>query len=196
MEQIRSFIAVELPEAIMDELERFQEYLKSIDPACAKWVDPKGVHLTLKFLGNVGADKIESVSQSIQAAVRGISPFVLKLNGLGAFPNLKRVQVVWVGLEGELNQLRELQTKVESNLVPLGFPPEGRSFNPHLTLARLRETVTPAVRQALGEKIADAKIESNLVIKVTSVSLMRSQLTRAGAIYTCLHPIELSPYCQ
>jgi len=195
MEQIRSFIAIELPEEVKDELVHLQEQLKTVDPLCAKWVNPAGIHLTLKFLGNVGMHRIDSICQAIGDASRGISPFHLSLDKMGAFPNLRRIQVVWVGLAGNLDQLKELQRKIEANLVPLGFPPEGRLFTPHLTLARLRETATPPVYQALGQIITNTGTESNVSFKVSCVSLMRSQLSRTGAIYTMLNSIELKPSC-
>jgi len=124
------------------------------------------------------------------------SRFQLQLKGVGAFPSLRRAQVIWVGLEGELEKLQNLQNQLESSLVPLGFPRESRGFTPHLTLARLRETATPQQRQFMGEMIAKTEIESKLVIKVDSLSLMRSQLMRTGAIYSCLHSVDLKEACQ
>ncbi len=195
MEQIRSFIAIELPGEVKDELVSLQERLKTVDPLCARWVNPAGIHLTLKFLGNIGMHRVDSICQAIGDASRGISPFHLSLGKMGAFPNLRRIQVVWVGLAGNLDQLKELQRKIEANLVPLGFPPEGRLFTPHLTLARLREAVNPSFYQALGHIITNTGIESNPSFKVNSVSLMRSQLSRTGAVYTELKSIELKTSC-
>jgi 2'-5' RNA ligase len=195
-EQIRSFIAIELPDEIKNELKRLMDCLKAVDPGGAKWVDPSGIHLTLKFLGNIPASKVNSIVAAIQASVENFSPFILRIKDLGAFPNLKRAQVIWVGLDGDLDTLRDLQKKVDFNLSPLGFPPEKRSFTPHLTLARLRETSTPTQRQALGEILSRTRIDSNFIIKVNSLSLMRSQLTRSGAIYTRLSSIRISSSCQ
>jgi 2'-5' RNA ligase len=190
-EQIRSFIAIELPEEVKDCLKRLQDRLKSVDPSCAKWVGPEGIHLTLKFLGNVNTYNLDAIIKAMQESVKGISPFQLQLKGVGAFPNLRRVQIVWVGLAGDLEQLKTLQSALESSLVSLGFPKENRGFTPHLTLARLRDTATLQQRQTIGDIIAKAEIESNLLIKVESLSLMRSQLTRSGAIYSCLSSVHL-----
>jgi RNA 2',3'-cyclic 3'-phosphodiesterase len=196
MEAIRSFIAVELPEEVKSGLLQLQNTLKFADPACARWVDPSGIHLTLKFLGNVSSDRIDSVVQAMRRAAIGVTPFSLELKGLGAFPNLRRVQIVWAGITGDLNNLNLLQSNLETALAPLGFQPENRPFSPHLTLARIREYATPLQRQALGEVIGRAKFESHLIINVGCISLMKSQLTRAGAIYSRMNSIELNPSCQ
>ena len=196
MEEIRSFIAIELPEEVKSGLLMVQNTLKSADPACAKWVNPSGIHLTLKFLGNVSPDKIDSVIQAMQQAAKSVSPFHLELNGLGAFPNLKRVQIVWAGIIGDLDILNALQSNLETALIPSGFKPEKRPFTPHLTLARMRDDATPLQRQALGEAISKARFESQMIVHVGCLSLMKSQLTRAGAVYSCLSSVELSPSCQ
>jgi RNA 2',3'-cyclic 3'-phosphodiesterase len=180
-----------LPESVKAGLKQVEESLKSVDPSCAKWIDPDSIHLTLVFLGNVDINKIESITQSMKKAAQTTPPFNLALDELGAFPDLRRAQVVWVGLQGDLEVLQTLQKRIETNLVPLGFPPENRAFKPHLTLARVREITGPQIRQSLGEKISLNKIESKSIIRVDSISLMRSELTRSGAIYTRLCSVEL-----
>jgi RNA 2',3'-cyclic 3'-phosphodiesterase len=195
VEQIRSFIAIELPDEVKLGLKNVQEILMSVDPACAKWVDPAGMHLTLKFLGNVNADIINSIVNAMKEATRGIPPFCFELKNLGAFPNLRRVQIVWIGVVGDLDILSTLQKNLDTALSPLGFTPENRSFTPHLTLARLRENVLPLKRLSLGELIAKTKFDSNIVITANSISLMKSQLTRSGAIYTRLDSVKLSHPC-
>jgi RNA 2',3'-cyclic 3'-phosphodiesterase len=196
MEEIRSFIAIELPEQVKSELQHIEDRLRSAEPTSAKWVDPKSIHLTLKFLGNVSADKIEAIVRAMNQAAGNISPFRLEMQGLGAFPNLRRVQIAWAGIIGDIDKLNLLQSNLEKALSPLGFPPENRPFTPHLTLARVRDYATPDQRQTLGEALARAKFASSMIIQVHSINLMKSQLTRAGAIYSCLSSVELSPSCQ
>jgi len=191
MEQVRSFIAIELPDELKSGLFQLQAQLKIGKQPPVKWVDPYSIHLTLKFLGNVAVDKISGITGAIEAAAQEISPLHLEVSGLGAFPNLRRVQVVWVGLSGELARLGELQQRIESNLAPLGFAPESRPFKPHLTLARLREQASLDERQSFGELIAGIRFEAVYGFKVDSISLMRSQLTREGAIYSRLSLVGL-----
>jgi len=191
MEQVRSFIAIELPDELKEGLAQLQAQLKLGKPSSVKWVDPFSIHLTLKFLGNIAVDRISAITQAMEEATQGISPFHLEVTGLGVFPNLKRVQVAWVGIGGEVDKLGQIQQRIESSLVPLGFTAESRPFTPHLTLARLRDRASADERQRFGQLIAGTRFEAVYTIKVASINLMRSQLTREGAIYSRLSSVGL-----
>jgi len=191
MEQVRSFIAIELPDEIKLGLIRLQAQLKLGRQPSVKWVDPHSIHLTLKFLGNVPADRIDSITAAMGKAVQGISPFHLEVKDLGVFPNLRRVQVVWVGIGGQVDRVCQLQQQIESGLVPLGFAPESRPFTPHLTLARVRDRASPDERQRFGQLIASTRFDAGYAFEVKAISLMRSQLTREGAIYSRISSIGL-----
>jgi 2'-5' RNA ligase len=191
MEQIRSFIAIELPDELKRALIRLQEQLQSGKQTPVKWVDPYSIHLTLKFLGNISGDMVGKITGALEEAVRGIPSFHLETKDLGAFPSLRRVQVVWVGLTGELERLSQLQQRIESSLSTLGFVPESRPFTPHLTLARVRDRATPDERQSLGQLIASTSFETAYSLDIDSVHLMRSQLTREGAIYSRISSVKL-----
>jgi 2'-5' RNA ligase len=191
MEQVRCFIAVELPDEVKTGLDQLQAQIKSGRQTSVKWVDPYGVHLTLKFLGNVASDRIDPITAAMEEASQGVSPFQLEVKDLGVFPNLRRVQVVWVGVGGEVDKLAKLQQRLESNLAGLGFAPERRRFTPHLTLARLRDRASLEEREGLGKLIASTKFEAAYTFPVDAVSLMRSQLTREGAIYSRIGSVEL-----
>jgi len=192
MEQVRSFIAIELPNELKLGLSQLEAQLKSGKQPGVKWVNPYSIHLTLKFLGSIAVDKISQITKSMSEAVQGISPFHLEVKELGAFPNLRRVQVVWVGISGEVDRLGQLQQRIESNLACLGFAPESRPFTPHLTLARLRNQASLDERQRLGELIAGTRFEVAYTIKVDTISLIRSQLTREGAIYSRISAVGLN----
>ena len=191
MEQIRSFIAIELPREVKQALVSLQEKLKAAGGAPVKWVDPGSIHLTLKFLGDIDSGITGGITAALEEAARGTHPFSVEVSGLGVFPNPRRVQVVWVGLTGELDKLNQLQKRIEAALVPLDFKVEGRAFTPHLTLARVRDYAGPDARQKLGQLIEKAGFDAKTVIKVNAVQLMRSQLTREGPIYTKISTIEL-----
>ncbi len=190
MEQIRSFIAIELPNELKLKLAQLEAQLKADQQPWVKWVRPESIHLTLKFLGNIAIDTTAAITRAIEESVRGLAPFRLKVKELGVFPNLKRVQVAWVGISGELDKLSRLQKQLESNLSPLGFAPESRSFTPHLTLARLSNRASLSDRQSFGNLIASTKFEDG-DIKVDAINLMKSQLTKAGAIYTQISSVRL-----
>jgi 2'-5' RNA ligase len=191
MEQIRSFIAIELPDEVKAALTQLQGQLKTGKQLPVKWVNPYGIHLTLKFLGNIAGNKIDEITGAIEKATEGILPFRLEVKDLGVFPNFKRVRVVWVGVSGEVARLSQLQQRIESNLAPLGFTPESRPFTPHLTLARVREQASPDEQQNFGQLIASARFEMIYSFDVDSINLMRSQLTREGAIYSRISSIKL-----
>ena len=156
-----------------------------------KWVDPYNIHLTLKFLGNIGLDRIDDITKTMETSALGVAPFQLEVKGLGVFPNLKRAQIAWVGVDGEVDRLKQLQQRIESNLATLGFAPESREFTPHLTLARLRDRVSPDERQGFGQLIARTRFETAYGFNVDSINLMQSQLTREGAIYSRIRAVKL-----
>jgi 2'-5' RNA ligase len=190
-ELIRSFIAIELPEEARKGLARLRRELERDEHRFVKWVDPQGIHLTLKFLGNIPAKRVTEITEAIKKASQEISPFHLEISGLGTFPSLKQARVFWVGIGGELDKLSRLQQNIDSALAALGFAREERPFVPHLTLARIREGASPAERRDFGELVGSTSFEDKYPVEVEVVRLMRSQLTPAGAIYTCLSEVEL-----
>ena len=181
-EDIRAFIAIELPEEIKAKLSEIQEQLKK-GRARARWVAPGSIHLTLKFLGGISQDTVSGVTQAMEEAALGTAPFRLGVSGLGVFPNEKRVQVVWAGVSGDIEGLTQLQKELDSLLAKLGFAPESRPFTAHLTLARMRDEASPSEREALGKLVYSTAFEGG-DFQVASMSLMRSQLRREGPIYT------------
>jgi 2'-5' RNA ligase len=191
MEQIRSFIAVELPGELKLALARLQDKLKSGSRAPVKWVDPDSVHLTLKFLGNIDSGIVSKITSILEEAVRGTHPFSVEVSGLGVFPNIRRVQVVWVGLTGEVEKFGQLQQRIETGLIPLGFAAESRSFTPHLTVGRVRDYVTPDERQNLGQLVTSTVFEAKYKVNVDAVHLIKSQLTREGPIYSKISTVAL-----
>ena len=191
MEQVRSFIAIELPDELKLGLTQLEAQLKMSKQPWVKWVDPYSIHLTLKFLGSIAVDRISEITGVMEEAIQGILPFHLEVKDLGVFPNVRRVQVVWVGIRGEVDKLSQLQQHLESNLARLGFAPESRPFTPHLTLARLRNRASLDERQSFGQLIATTRFEAAYTIMVDAISLMRSQLTREGAIYSRISSVRL-----
>jgi 2'-5' RNA ligase len=183
MESIRAFIAIELPAEVKASLARVQDELRRREPAAIKWVAPDSVHLTLKFLGNVDAAKIEPIAAAMSRAVEGIGAFEVSLGTPGAFPNLRAPRVICIRLGGDTDSLSALQRGIERSVAPLGFPPEKRPFSPHLTLGRVRDTASANDRRFLGETVSSLDVETSLSFNVETVSLMRSTLTPARAIY-------------
>ncbi len=185
MTEIRAFIAIELPEALRLKLARLTAELRQAGPPEVKWVNPDGIHLTLKFLGCIPADTVPRITQAINESVRDIAPIPLKAEGLGVFPHPRRPQVVSVGVSGDVERLAGLEKRIETRLTPLGFAPESRPFTAHLTLARAKDQMTPEERERLGQLVMTARFAAT-PFTADGVSLMRSELRRDGAIYTRL----------
>lgn len=192
MDQVRSFVAIELPEGLKAELSGLREHLSSDKYTGVRWVDPQSIHLTLKFLGDVAVGRIDDITAALTEAAREIAPFRLAISKPGVFPNPNRPRVAWVGLSGDTGMLKQLQQRVESCLEGIGFARESRSFSPHLTIARVRDQTPPEERQRFGKVITGTEFKSQYYIDVESIYLMRSQLTRQGAIYSRLSEIPLN----
>ena len=191
MEQIRAFIAVELPPNAREVLRGIIEDLQVIAPEGVRWVKPEGVHLSLKFLGNIEVECICAIAQVISRCATWVAPFELSLGELGAFPDLKAPRAVWLGLAGALDGLLDLQRGLEDEIENLGYTRQLRSFNPHLTLGRVRETMPSTQRRGIGENLAEVLINMELELPIKEISLFQSDLKPSGAMYTRLFSASL-----
>lgn len=187
----RSFFAVELSAEIAAGVRRMQGALQERATG-VRWVRPGGIHLTLKFLGEVETDRIEAIVHKAAAAIQGVGPFTVGIKGGGGFPTPKNPRVIWIGVEDQSGMLKELQTRVEAGMAELGFTREKRGYTPHLTVGRVRSGKgSKSVAQAL-----DALRENDLgSMEVREVILFRSHLKPTGAEYTKLgsFPLEAAP---
>ncbi len=193
VDQIRTFIAVELDAAERRAFGDLQAELKK-QPAgrYVRWVAPESIHLTLKFLGGVDPGMVAALERALVEASQGVTAFTLSLGGLGAFPNTRRPNVVWVGLGGDVKAAETLTENIERACEALGFARESRPFAAHLTLGRVKRDARPADRQFVGEMVAQAHVGDLGTIQANSVSLMKSDLTPSGSIYTRLGTVELA----
>jgi 2'-5' RNA ligase len=191
MEQIRAFIAIELPEALKAEIARLQEQLKVKGRVPARWVNPGNIHLTLKFLGDIDGDAVDDILHAMDGAASNAQSFRLSVKGLGVFPNPQRPRIIWVGLAGSVEKLKNLQRGIDIALDRLGFPGEKRSFSPHLTIARIQDRATPAERQAIGQLVESSVFTTRADFNADTVYLIKSQLTREGPIYSRLGSVSL-----
>jgi len=184
---LRSFLAIELPKSIQKKIEEVQRDLK-ISRADVKWVRPENIHLTLKFLGNVEESRFEPILQSIGSLIQRTSPFPVKVQGMGAFPHSKNPRVIWMGLIDETKGLTTLQKSLEGALEKIGFEPEGRPFQPHLTLGRVR---TSRGKDDLIGKMEKHREEEFGDVEAGEIVLFKSELKPTGPIYTPLKKLKL-----
>jgi len=183
---LRSFIAIELPEAVRTALSEFQRELQECR-ADVRWVRIEGIHLTLKFLGEISDKDAQKITEAIGGTGKKYSSFNLQIRGAGVFPNRKSPRVLWTGVE-ESVILQGLQREIEDALSSLGFEREDRAFSPHLTLGRFRSSFG---KGPLLEQLELNKDREFGHINVEAVSFMKSELGPSGAKYTKMAEIFL-----
>lgn len=186
MEAVRTFICLQIPEFARDRLASTQTRLRD-SGAQVSWVKPHNIHLTLKFLGSVPAERLREVVRAMQRAAVPAQPIPLELTVLGCFPNRRAPRVVWAGLNRIPEDLRKLQQRVERELVATGFPAESRPFSPHFTIGRVRSgrNVRKLVAAMQAERLEPMRFEAAEVV------VMASRLHASGALYT---PVSRIPW--
>lgn len=186
MEKIRTFIAIEIPDEVREKINSLRQELGK-DRGGVSRVKTKSIHLTLKFLGHVEADRIEPIGRALERAGEGVNPFTLTVGGVGAFPNINSPRVVWVGVAaGE--ELKRLYENIEEELEKIGFEKERRAFHPHLTLLRIKSRDEG---RRLSERIEEMKEGVEAAFSTDEVILFKSKLSPGGAEYSALKRISL-----
>jgi 2'-5' RNA ligase len=197
----RLFAALELPPELQHQLAALQNDLKAAaPPRSVRWVRPEGIHLTLKFYGDVAAERLPPLQAGLARAANAAEPavarFALAVEGVGVFPNAARPAVVWAGVKGALAPLQRLQAAVEAEALALGFKPEGRAYHPHLTLGRVNEGLPPEAVRRLMEAVGSARGRPVGGFTPDHLSLMNSALGAGGSVYTRLSTAPLAPQAR
>ncbi len=186
----RVFCAVELPEAVREQLRDHITRLRAAVPdVAASWSRVENVHLTLKFFGNVDVERIDAISAAASRTVEEFSTFPIGIGGTGVFPRPSRPQVLWIGVSDLTGKLSALHEKFDNETADFGK--EDRAFRPHLTIARIR-------RPEGARRLAEAHLQMEfkpLEIKLNEVVVFRSELSPKGSRYTPLshHLIRVNP---
>ncbi len=181
-EKIRTFIAINLPDPVLGAIAGVQETLKR-SGLKMRWVRREGMHLTLKFLGDIDRNHVEDIRGAMERSTRAFSPFTLRGEGVGVFPDFTRPRVAWVGVSGDIETLRSLQRELDSQLNGLGFEKEKRPFKGHLTLGRVKGSLD---RTRLKEALFALEDFSTQPFEVKALILFQSDLRPDGAVYTRL----------
>jgi 2'-5' RNA ligase len=184
----RLFFAIDPPEALTQKMENLVQKFDT-PPNFVRWVRAGNMHITLKFLGEVDEAAIPSIVEAVRHAVAPFPPLKLVIEGLGVFPNHEQPQVVWFGVKGDTETLREMERALSTSLTALGFPPEDRPFIGHLTIGRVRSgnargKIARLVRQYHRFYIGDTV--------ASQVALYESRLTMEGSVYTKLESFPLT----
>jgi len=184
---MRCFIAVDVEEPrLLDAIAEAQRRLQS-SGADLKLVERENLHITLRFLGEIPPSLAEAVGELIREM--SFKPFRVCFRGVGAFPNIHRPRVIWIGVSDGAEELKGLYAQVERVLLGLGLRGEDRPFTPHLTIARVRSGRNRDRLAMTLESLIDAEFG---FLTVSHVRLKRSTLTPRGPIYTTL--AESAPY--
>ena len=184
---LRPFLAIELPDSLRPGLAQVQEELKR-SRAEVRWVPVGNIHLTLKFFGNVPDDEIEPLAAAAREAAAQAAPLQLQATSAGAFPSPNAPRVVWLGLGGDMVPLTQLFYRLEKAFAGLGYPAEGRAFNPHLNLGRVK---SPANRDKLARLLEKLPPLDWPPFTVKELILFQSVLSPQGAKYTPLKVVPL-----
>lgn len=187
-EPVRLFIGIELPEELKEALGGLREELGG-EARTFRWARPAGLHLTLRFLGEDSGDQQEALKR-VLSRLTGHRGFGLRCEGVGVFGGTARPRVLWAGVVGDLRPLTRLQEDVERRCIRLGWPPEERSYRPHITLARgNRPPANPEVLQLFLDRHSGSPFGE---FRVSSVALFSSVAGPGGSVYTPLHRVALA----
>jgi RNA 2',3'-cyclic 3'-phosphodiesterase len=192
----RAFIALEMPVSVQrvlnDTIERFAQALPAL-----RWVDAAGIHLTLAFLGELDDHRLALAMEAAQAAAHDFPSFAYRLTAPGVFGSPPRV--IWMGIEDsplaqlDGSPLHRLHQILNRELQCRDFETDKRPFSPHLTLARVKQTLTPAEQQSLQNLLHSKQDNaSSTLYHINSLNVMKSELSRAGAKYTVIQAYPLN----
>jgi len=180
---IRTFIACPIPMEISTRLLKLQDQL-SIYNWKVKWVPVSNIHITLSFLGDIQSSMQKTITQAIQPLIRSQKPFELSLGNLGVFPGVRRPNVLWVGLTGEIQSLIIFQNKLEGVLKPLGYIGDKRNYKAHLTVGRIKG---PVPKNQLAKVLCLDISKENQKFICDRLVFYQSILSPKGAQYSVLH---------
>ena len=184
---LRTFIAVSLSSSVLAEIKQAVRTFQANSEGVL-WVEPKNLHVTLKFLGDMPLNELPQLIDAVTQSVCQARSFDLTFQGFGAFPNWESPKTLWIGCREGSEELRHLADKIDESLLPLGFPKEARRFSPHLTIGRIKKTARHSPLLPLLDEQQNRRFGS---CSVREVQIFSSELTKRGPIYDELATIPL-----
>lgn len=189
---MRTFIAIDLPPVIQQQLTSCQQMLKQrVDATdsgrAVRWTPVEKMHLTLRFLGETTGEQRQEMATALTTISAAQLRFELTINGLGCFPNANRPSVIWLGVGGDLVALHSLQSQIEMAARDVGFSPDKRAYSPHLTIGRVQRRAKAHTRREVGAMIRP--VEQPIPptsFSVDHITHIRSIFKPAGVVYTPL----------
>jgi 2'-5' RNA ligase len=189
----RTFIAIERNEHLQHHLEQVIHQVAQILPSM-RWVNPKGIHLTLAFLGELDDAQLADAAQAAQVAAQQVEAFHYRLTRLGIFGASRHPRVLWMGIDETSGTLNNLQRILYQQLEQRGFALDKRAFSPHLTLARGKAPLSPSEQHSVQQLLEGSQqgITSTAIYPVQHIEVMKSELSKVGTNYTLLRSYPLS----
>ena len=185
--RLRTFIAVSLSSSVLAGIEKTVRTLQTLFRD-VRWVEPKNMHVTLKFLGDIPLNDLPQLIRTVTQCTSETNSFDLTFQGIGAFPNRESPKTIWIGCREGSKELIQLAESIDKGLWSIGFPKESRHFSPHLTIGRIKKSVQESPLMPLLDEEDDRLFGS---CSVSEVQIFSSELTRHGAIYDELAAIPL-----
>ncbi len=183
---MRTFIAFDITDRTRSELGRAQRNMGRI--AGVRWVRPAGIHLTVKFVGDVVDQAILEIFEVMRRAVTGVKPVEFTVRGLGWFPPGRRPRVLWAGVDCEGDILAAIARRLDEGLADLGVRPENRAFKPHITLGRVRGALDAGAAEDAFRRVGQREFGRNVARELV---LYMSELHPGGAHYTRMGAVGL-----
>lgn len=181
----RLFVSVDLPHTLVDAFGAVQAPFCELDGV--RPIDPTQAHVTVKFLGDVPDELVDDVIDTLEGAVDGIDPFPATLGGLGVFPSLEYISIIWLGVREGATELTAIHDAVEAAFVDAGYDPADHEFTPHLTLARMDH----AGAKERVQELVSASDPTVGEMTVSEVRLTESILRSSGPVYETIHEATL-----
>lgn len=188
MATCRTFVAIPIDRECTRPIGRLVEGLR-VDFPGIRWPDPSTLHITLVFLGDVEVPTLPDICGAVEEAVANSAAFVTRVQGVGAFPSLRRARTVWIGFGDGADRIVSLQQSVEAGLIPLGHRPEQREFRPHVTIGRPKPRFRDHAR--LADRLSPLADWSPGELSVREVQVLTSQLSPRGPKYDLVGRIPL-----
>jgi 2'-5' RNA ligase len=184
MSVVRSFIAIDLPDSLFGQLEQVSDNLQELlEGMPIRWIAVPNIHLTLKFLGDVSEKNIPMIKEILKTEAASHKHFEISVGGFGVFPNFTRPRVIWVGVEAP-DELENLQRRIDLETARLGYIPDRRKYNPHLTLGRVSRNANPKEVRSISAVLRKQRVGFLGAVRISEVNLFRSDLGARGAVYT------------
>jgi RNA 2',3'-cyclic 3'-phosphodiesterase len=188
---LRAFIALELPAELQNAISHSTAPLrKALSRSVVRWVPPQNLHLTLKFLGDISPARLEQLAEALAVETVLHPAFSLSVGSFGAFPNVNRARVLWIGLDAPAT-LFSLQSGIEAVTTRLGTPPEERKFSPHLTIGRVNQAANPEDLANLRTALDVTTVGDLGTVEVSAVHVFKSDIRPGGPVYTKMYHLPM-----